>query len=331
MLSLAYTACAFVISPAYPPDYNENLLALTLAGIVNRENPQLWLNASSPAPGMGYVAVNWPFPQADETWIEFLREKKQMQPVVLADASVCTLVQPFLPLVKGVVLYEESSSINSLKFLAMTAGGLYDALPVTAQMQQKHACLGNMTTVFTIPAASSFPSDLHAYSWATKTLLPQTSKQTQGGACKAWANYSCGAWADPLGTAAMDYVVSQRGFIHNLSPDATSHPDQAAMFNKISAHMSTLGVFTGWAAPEGDMVGILAKTDGVVQCGAPNLSFLSSTKVAASQLPYHRSLSTVDPTKTYVVFQTNEGDTPKNAYGFRAGNWLSPKRGIYLI
>jgi hypothetical protein len=203
------TAGAFILSPAYPPDYNDNLLALTLSGIVNRETPQLWLNASSPAPGMGYVAVNWPYPQADETWVTFLKEKKQMVPTVLPDASVCTLLKPFIQHVKGVVLYEESSAINSLKFLAMTAGGLYDSLPVTAEMQQMHECLRNLSTAFTIPPASSWDSDLHAYAWAVEELLPHTSRQTQGGACHAWKNYSCGSWADPLGTAAMDYVVSQ--------------------------------------------------------------------------------------------------------------------------
>jgi hypothetical protein len=79
------------------------------------------------------------------------------------------------------------------------------------------------------------------------------------------------------------------------------------------------------------MVGILAKTDAVVQCGAPNLAFLSSTKVGVSQLPYHRSVQKLNPAITYVVLQTNEGDTPKNAYGFKGGNWLSPKRGSLPI
>ena len=33
----------------------------------------------------------------------------------------------------------------------------------------------------------------------------------------------------------------------------------------------------------------------------------------------------------YVTFQSNEGDTPKNAYSFRGGQWLSPSRGAVLV
>eukprot|EP00935_MAST-01C_sp_MAST-1C-sp1_P001307 g1307.t1 len=326
--SAADGGSSFWISPAYPSDYDENLAALTLAGIVNRAGPTLWLNASSPAPGEGYVAVNWPYPQADQVWLDYLAETKGMTGKILKNSSICTLLQPFASSVKGLIMYEDAAQFNSLRFLAMTAGGLHDALPITAQLLQKHACLAKLPVTLRIPSAASFANDLAAYEWGIANLLPLTSKRTQGGACKRWTNYTCGSWADPLGTAALDYVVSERGFIHNLSPDTAQHPDQAALFTRIAAHMGSLGVFTGWAAPETSMVSILSKTDSVVQCGAPNLSFLSSAKAAATQLPYHRgTTSKVDPNKRYVVFQTNEGDTPKNAYGFRGGNWLSPNRG----
>ena len=70
------------------------------------------------------------------------------------------------------------------------------------------------------------------------------------------------------------------------------------------------------------MVGLLSKKDGVVVCGAPNLSFLSSLQVDAAKLPNHRTSTAEQPavldrSKIYVTFQSNEGDTPKNAYSFR--------------
>lgn len=40
-----------------------------------------------------------------------------------------------------------------------------------------------------------------------------------------------------------------------------------------------------------------------------------------SRLPYHRSATVLNKSRVYVTFQSNEGDTPKNAYSFRGGNW----------
>ena len=53
--------------------------------------------------------------------------------------------------------------------------------------------------------------------------------------------------------------------------------------------------------------------------------------MAVSKLPHHRAEKTLNRSQVYLVFQTNEGDTPKNAYSFREGNWLSEKRGSVPI
>ena len=69
------------------------------------------------------------------------------------------------------------------------------------------------------------------------------------------------------------------------------------------------------------------------RCGAPNLSFLAALEVSASKLPHHRTAPpdlaapALDRAKIYLGFQSNEGDTPKNAYSFRGGNWLLEGRG----
>lgn len=77
---------------------------------------------------------------------------------------------------------------------------------------------------------------------------------------------------------------------------------------------------------------LLSENGLVVLCGAPNLPFFASHKPSNLKLPTHRSIdNTFNATKTYVVFQSNEGDTPKNAYSFRGGQWLDPKRGTVPI
>lgn len=81
------------------------------------------------------------------------------------------------------------------------------------------------------------------------------------------------------------------------------------------------------------MVGLLSPNNAVVLCGAPNLSFLAAVEVATQKLPHHRASAGtgLDRSKVYVTFQSNEGDTPKNAYSFREGNWLHPSRGDVAI
>ena len=69
----------------------------------------------------------------------------------------------------------------------------------------------------------------------------------------------------------------------------------------------------------------------MVVCGAPNLSFLSSLKVGTTKLPHHTTQTKLDKSKIYLHFQSNEGDTPKNAYSFRGGNWLLDARGSVPI
>jgi hypothetical protein len=106
------------------------------------------------------------------------------------------------------------------------------------------------------------------------------------------------------------------------------------------------------------MVELLSKRNAVVLCGAPNLSFLAGlpSALASMKLPLHRTQSAAATTPTpvidtptpvidtptpvidtppppaaldtsaiYLAFLSNEGDTPKNAYSFRAGNWLLPR------
>lgn len=87
----------------------------------------------------------------------------------------------------------------------------------------------------------------------------------------------------------------------------------------------------GWAEPEPAYVAELTRVSAVVLCGAPNLSLFAVVPVSLSRLPYHRTTTTLNHSKHYIVFQSNEGDTPKNAYSLREGNWLSANRSTVPI
>ena len=323
-----------ILSPAYraPGSHFGDLLAvLAVTGIVNRNMPRLWLNSSSKSWVSG-VPVMWPYPEADAQWMKYLQNEKNISFEVAADASICTLLgyDAVRTAVKGIVMYEENPSLDALKWVAVSAAGIYDGIPATAAMLEQHKCIAALPVVFKVPPASSFSNDLAVYAWAIEKLLPLASTKVLVGACHGWANYSCG-WSDPLGVASIDFATASRSMVINLSPDVTKHPHQAALFTTFASHLDVLGVFTGWAEPESVMVELLSRKDGVVVCGAPNLSFFASLKVNTVKLPYHRSSTTLDRSQVYVTFQSNEGDTPKNAYSFRGGNWLLDSRGSVPI
>lgn len=68
-----------------------------------------------------------------------------------------------------------------------------------------------------------------------------------------------------------------------------------------------------------------------VLCGAPNLSFLRALPAPGSlRLPAPKpSVTRLDRSKYYLIYQSNEGDTIKNAYAL--GSWLSSQRGSVPI
>ncbi len=301
----------------------ESVVALlAFAGIANRERPRVFMNSSSESWATD-TPVMWSYPEADSTWISYITEEVGIQ-FEHSNGSLCAILEKDETLsssIRGIVMYEKSDRIDALKWLAVSASGLLDGIPVTASLLSRWtSCLGHLPVLMTIP--SNFSDDLEAYDWGFRELLPNMSTSVIIGSCYNWNNYTCG-WGDPLGTASIDFAVSKRGMVMNLSPN---DPDQASMFKKYLSHLKPGFVFGGWAEPEPAMTELVTDFQGVVQCGAPNLSFLSSLRLNTSRLPLHLSQKTLNRSAVYLTFQSNEGDTPKNAYSFRQGNWLKDRK-----
>jgi hypothetical protein len=314
--------------PLVSPDYvgvgpnvsfADALAILALAGLANRDAPMLWLNTSAtplfptgprPPHYPDGVAIDVWYPGADAVWRAYLAEKKGLGKFDVArDSRLCTLLGDarLATVPKGLVLYEASAELDGLQWAALTAAGLYDGLPVTAAMIARHRCLQALPTVFTLPGASSFRVDLDVYRWAVDALLPRTNKRIVVSACKSWKNYTCG-WTLAPGVVSLDYAVSSKSFVLNLSPDEVKHPEQGAMTQQILKHLDTGGAMVGWSEPETVTVRYLAMSNSVVICGAPNLSFLASVAPGQSRaLPYHRTPTAEKPApldrgKVYITF-----------------------------
>ena len=309
---------------ALPSLFVDYLLLLALTGIANRNEPSIWLNSTSQAPGMGQtISVMWSYPKADTVWVPWVEGKLNRSFTILTGGDIiCTLVRAHQDQVNGMVMYQPETDASS--FVALTASGLLDALPVQQSQLDRLACLQALPVITTIPepppANATATRDEQLYHWALQTY-PNVSQAVVVGVCRSWSNYSCG-WSDPLAAASIDYGVAKRAFIHNLSPD-----QQPEVFAAVIARLKPSGIFTGWAEPEDIMVSQLSKVQSVVLCGTANMAFLASMPILATQLPSHRSQSTLNRSSYYLAFQTNEGDTVKNAYSLRAGNWAHPRRG----
>jgi hypothetical protein len=139
---------------------------------------------------------------------------------------------------------------------------------------------------------------------------------------------------------------------HSATATATCRgsPQEASLFDAIMEGLNTtvagslpsLPAIYGWSEPESEYTQRVSRGGGYVLCSeAPNLSFWAFFAIAPGALHNAfgraaRAAAAARPpppldTKTYVVFQTNEGDTPKIVAGLFGGSWLNPKRGAVAI
>lgn len=314
-------------------DYDTEVALLALQGLANRDaadGPTLWLNASDKF---------WPFPAAGDEWRNYLAERHSVafQPLAAthAGAPLCDVLGS--PVVSaaaqlaGMVVY--NSSQDGARFVAVTQAGIDRLLPVTAAVIAAHRAAGCLSSL-PVVANVSFAEDDAAYAYMLQSLVPRANHSAAVAACHPHTNYSCG-WGDPVGALSIDYAVSVSGIVFNLSPSQSDAPQQAARFTQLVSTLDPLSPVLGWAEPEVDYASRVGAAGAVVLCGAPNLSFLRrvglSRGAAACHLPSSPGTAPLDRSKHYVTFQTNEGDTAKNAYSLRGGNWISPSRGYIPI
>ena len=82
-----------LLSPSYispGSSFGDLLAVLAATGLANRESPNLWLNSSATAWVNG-VPVMWSYPEADSTWLAYLKQAKNIEFETAADAKLCTL------------------------------------------------------------------------------------------------------------------------------------------------------------------------------------------------------------------------------------------------
>jgi len=236
-----------------------------------------------------------------------------------------------------VTLYD-ASFLEGTRWLAVTAGALHDALPVTRDMLADPLlpCLKQLPVVMDFSRGapgSAASTSVELVSWALGALRPT---------CDASSAYSAGhtykdsvesvnLGGDPSIDIGLDTAVSRKLFTFNLSPDETAYPQHAAMWEHVICSLKGAEVPTllGWAEPEPAMTMSTSKAGGAVVCdGAPNLSFWAAIGGTAPSLPYHMDPElALNTSACYVTVMSNEGDTPKIAAALQQDAWIDPRRG----
>ncbi len=324
----------------------DRLLAMTLAGIVNRDSARLYLLN---------VYETWSYAATDERWRDIYRERGGV--TFDSIATVTELVDRFRPFIRGAVSYDANRlygnfSGQSFRWqgeYACLIGGLTDRLPATAAMANAYGLsLADSLLVedqydgdppVWVPGKLEYP--LHPWNngslteeqryitlmqWGVQTLLPR---------CHPSKFYI---------REITDWAVKHRMFQVNIagtsSLDLFSVPTvKADILDSVLTvlhrkNLSSIFHIYGWIQPE-------PMTQWFAFFGASfhetllgNLSWHSAFPVAArTYVPAARVLpeTTVVRDKYYVLFVGSEGDASNWLFSFQSGAWLSPQRGTVPV
>ena len=318
------------------------LIAMTIAGIVNRDAPRLYLRN---------VYETWSYAETDETWENLYKTTGGTNFTVISDINV--LVQTFKPYLKGAITYDMSLTYSnftgqSFRWQAEAAamvGGLTDCIPVPST---------NTTIDINKPTSIDLPDffngqatiqvsaklELTSHTWNNTALTAEQRYFT-------WLDWSLDNLLPRCNTSKFyireitDWAVNQRMFQLNLAGTEdlrfTSLSDEKAA--KIERVMNYLKIkrpneifhVYGWMRPEPLVQWISAYGGSFHETLLSNLSWHHVFPVDANfnySRPADINFSTTAlENKYYVLFIASEGDAGNWNIGFQGGAWQSATRG----
>ncbi len=324
----------------------ERLLAMTLAGIVNRDSARLYLLN---------VYETWSYTQSDESWRDLYRERGGV--IFDSIASVAELVNRFRSFVQGGISYDANrlygnfpgQSFRWQGEYASLIGGLTDRLPVTAAMANAYGLELNDSVIVEdrydgdpavwVPGKIEYP--LHAWNngtlteeqryltlmqWGVATLLPRCHpSKFYIREITDWAVKHRMFQVNIAGTSSLDlFSVSEAKadildsvltFLHKKDPSSLFH-------------------IYGWMHPEPMTQWFAFYGASFHETLLGNLSWHSAFPVAPRTFsPAARILADTAVVRDmyYVVFIGSEGDAANWVFSFQSGAWFSTQRGSIPI
>ncbi len=324
----------------------EKLIALTVAGIVNRDTARLYLLN---------VFEAWSYNQTDEAWRDIYRTKGSV--VFDSTTSIAYVIEKFRPYIKGAIEYNSSATYGNFSgqsFLwqgefATMLGGLTDRIPLTASLAQTlgfsfqdsvlvidnynndlpvmvPARLNNPKHHWNADTLSTEQKYLALLNWGVQVLLPRS-------------NPSCFFLRE-----ITDFAVQRRMFHLNLAGTEDLNfnslsSGKAEIIEKTMDYLhkqnpNTIYHIYGWMRPEPLIQWFAYFGASFHESIQANFSWHSSFPV--ENKPF-KSLSTINPDTVvvrdahYMLIIGTEGDASNWAVALQSGAWLSDKRGLAPI
>eukprot|EP00928_Gymnodinium_smaydae_P081607 TRINITY_DN65093_c0_g1_i1.p1 TRINITY_DN65093_c0_g1~~TRINITY_DN65093_c0_g1_i1.p1 ORF type:complete len:650 (+),score=107.54 TRINITY_DN65093_c0_g1_i1:243-1952(+) len=329
--------------------YQEELIAYVFEGLVKHmeaKQPFVMFNG-------GYLNFDWP--GSDMYWKNWLTAQKRASFQNVSSATLCGLINGADPerRIQGVVLYDANGEQEEWTLpIATTIAGQQQLLPVTLDILRKHKCLTSLSVGVDLTRQPEMQNREAAWEWAFEHLLPGSSKKV---AFNLY-HYAPQIHTDAQSNATLsnvDWAVQQKAFIMNFKTTGNPADKVNPLFSKALANMDPLFSAYGWtdeefgfvwmaessgAGPDGTKNASSSGGGGAVFCSfaTPNLSFwkllaLPNGLKKARPLPVYDRQMELDKTKSYVLIETNEGDTPRIVVSAFSKAWIDPRRGSLPI
>jgi hypothetical protein len=317
------------------------LVAMTIAGIVNRDAPRLYLRN---------VYETWSYSETDETWENLYKTTGNVNFTVISDIN--QLVQTFSSFLKGAITYDSSLTYGNFTGqsfrwqgeAAALLGGFTDCIPVP--VGNTYITINKPATIDLPDHFNNQPSMLVSAQLASSTHPWNNTTLTAEQRYFAWLDWAMDNLLPRSNPAKFylreitDWAIHQRMFQLNLAGTEdlrfTSLTDEKAA--KIERVMNYLRLkkpgeifhVYGWMRPEPLTQWISAYGGSFHETLLSNLSWHHVFPVDAN-FSYTRASDDASnyslQNKHYVLFLASEGDAGNWVVGFQGGAWQSASRG----
>jgi hypothetical protein len=300
----------------------QQLLFSALQGIANKTGPNIYL-----------LGLDGSEPGANVTESLWLKEIVPLEPNFL---SIEALLQKYIRLVDGLILWDSRLAIHTQN-LATTLAGVYNYLPVSAQLAN-----WNLLSKFNLKvkidlSKRNFKNGIAAYTWL---LNRKQSNQIQILGPPVWIGNILNT-STPR-TSLRDWIVSESGFAFELYVETLSDliflPKLLSFFPNNSTVYGYLyyddAVYrkTGIAFNEYTAVSTLSKSNKalVASSNATNLSVYSKINSPYIKPKWVNSKTPVSDNTTFISFGFTDGDNVGyNLQHLRKYLWDDPLRGSF--
>src|SRR6266581_5858302 len=288
------------------------LSAVTMAGLINRPQPKVYLITSD----------------EEVFWLkEALGSIPQETSVANGDGILAVLLIGYRTAIQGMIIYNPdfSDSIN----IATTMAGQREGIVVSPTQAQDWQQTYNLPILADL-RTYQWNNRLQAYDWARQNLLPNSSSHAVAG-------------LDPKNAAGLrSFLVATNTFVYyldsrNILPDLThGFQSERGMMQAIFKEYPPGAVHLGWFIDEGS--GVSLTSDAAIEVLASdyfyNLEVWTSKQPATAiawVTPLAQAIPSLTPNQVALSFTISDGDNLQYSQHRMLRLWGDPARGSFPL